>query len=90
MDHDLYFNATRIPGDPTIPVDWSRAEIQGRRDAWAMYELLKSELPEFRDSYFMASGPTPTRTASTCAGSRTRWSRRGRCWKIGAAAAALR
>lgn len=58
MAHDLYFNATRIPGNPTSPEDWTRAEIQGRRDAWAMYELLRAELPEFRDSYFMASGPT--------------------------------
>jgi len=58
MAHDLYFNATRIPGDPTSPEDWTHAEIQGRRDAWAMYDLLHAELPEFRDSYFMASGPT--------------------------------
>src|SRR5688572_11426205 len=58
MAHDLYFNATRIPGDPTNPDDWTRAEIQGRRDAWTMYELLRSELPEFADSYFIASGPS--------------------------------
>ncbi|HET7767717.1 MAG TPA: FAD-dependent oxidoreductase, partial [Chloroflexota bacterium] len=58
MAHDLYFNATRIPGDPTNPEDWTRAEIQGRRDAWTMYELLRAELPEFADSYFIASGPT--------------------------------
>jgi hypothetical protein len=58
MAHDLYFNATRIPGNPTDPEDWTRAEIQGRRDAWAMYEILKSELPEFASSYFIASGPT--------------------------------
>jgi hypothetical protein len=58
MAHDLYFNATRIPGDPTNPDDWTRAEIQGRRDAWEMYELLRTHLPEFAASYFIASGPT--------------------------------
>lgn len=58
MAHDLYFNATRIAADPTSPEDWTRAEIQGRRDAWTMYVLLRDNLPEFRDAYFIASGPT--------------------------------
>ena len=39
-------NATRIPGDNTSPADWTRAEIQGRRDAWRMFELWQAELPE--------------------------------------------
>ncbi|MGB5049512.1 MAG: FAD-dependent oxidoreductase [Caldilineaceae bacterium] len=55
---DVYFNATRFPGDSTDPDDWTAAEIQGRKDAWKMYELWKAELPEFADAYFMASGPT--------------------------------
>lgn len=54
---DVYFNATRTPGDNTDPDDWTRAEIQGRRDAWTMFELWQRELPEFADAYFMASGP---------------------------------
>jgi hypothetical protein len=54
---DVYFNATRIPGDNTDPADWTRAEIQGRRDAWQMFELWKASLPEFADAYFMTSGP---------------------------------
>jgi len=54
---DVYFNATRTPGDNTDPADWTRAEIQGRRDAWRMFELWKEELDEFAESYFMASGP---------------------------------
>jgi glycine/D-amino acid oxidase-like deaminating enzyme len=58
MAHDLYFNATRIPGNATSPEDWTWAEIQGRRDAWTMFHLLKEGLPEFRDAYFVASGPT--------------------------------
>lgn len=55
---DVYFNATRYPGDSTDPDDWTQAEIQGRKDAWTMFNLWKAELPEFADAYFMASGPT--------------------------------
>ncbi|MCB0060873.1 MAG: FAD-dependent oxidoreductase [Caldilineaceae bacterium] len=54
---DVYFNATRTPGDNTNPTDWTHAEIQGRRDAWTMFEQWQAELPEFADAYFMTSGP---------------------------------
>lgn len=55
---DIYFNAVRTPGDSTDPDDWTRAEIQGREDAWRMFELWKSELPEFEKAHFFTSGPT--------------------------------
>jgi hypothetical protein len=55
---DIYFNAIRTPGDSTDPDDWTRAEIDGREDAWKMFELWKAELPEFRDAFFFTSGPT--------------------------------
>lgn len=55
---DVYFNATRTPGDCTDPADWTNAEIQGRRDAWTMFDLWKEALPEFEEAYFMTSGPT--------------------------------
>ncbi len=54
---DVYFNATRIPGDNTNPADWTRAEVQGRRDAWTMFEAWQEQLEEFADAYFMTSGP---------------------------------
>lgn len=54
---DVYFNATRTPGDNTDPADWTYAETQGRQDAWTMFELWQKELPEFADAYFMTSGP---------------------------------
>ena len=54
---DVYFNATRIPGDSTNPSNWTQAEIQGRRDAWTMFDLWQAELPEFDQAYFMTSGP---------------------------------
>ena len=55
---DIYFNAVRTPGDCTDPEDLTQAEIQGRADAWRMFELWKEELPEFADAYFFTSGPT--------------------------------
>ena len=55
---DIYFNTIRTPGDATVPDDWTHAEIQGRRDAWTMFELWKEALPEFEDAYFFTSGPT--------------------------------
>jgi glycine/D-amino acid oxidase-like deaminating enzyme len=55
--NEIYVNAIRVPGNPINPDDVSRAEIQGRRDAWRMYELWKEALPEFADAYFMTSGP---------------------------------
>lgn len=54
---DVYFNATRTPGDNTIPADWTQAEIRGRQDAWRMFELWKEQLPEFEKAYFFTSGP---------------------------------
>ena len=54
---DVYFNASRYPGDNTNPADWTAAEIQGRKDAWIMFENWKTELEEFKDAYFMTSGP---------------------------------
>jgi len=55
---DIYFNATRFPGDCTDPDDWTRAEIKGRADAWKMFELWREHIAEFAQSYFMTSGPT--------------------------------
>lgn len=54
---DVYFNATRYPGDNTKTKDWTQAEIQGRKDAWTMFENWQRELKEFEESYFMTSGP---------------------------------
>ena len=55
---DIYFNVIRTPGDATKPNDWTNAEIQGRKDAWTMFELWKEALTEFKDAYFFTSGPT--------------------------------
>lgn len=54
---EVYFNATRIAGNPLDPEDLSRAEVQGREDAHAMFALFKEHIPAFRDAHFAASGP---------------------------------
>jgi glycine/D-amino acid oxidase-like deaminating enzyme len=55
--NEIYFNATRVPGNMTDPIDWTRAEQQGRQDAWRMFDIFKETLPEFADAYFFQSGP---------------------------------
>src|SRR5262249_4371681 len=56
-DDEIYIHAVRVPADATDPHDLTRAEIQGRRDVWAMFEAWKKDVPEFKDSYFIESGP---------------------------------
>ena len=41
------FNAVRLPFDSTSAEETTRAEMKGRRDAWAMFELWRERLPEF-------------------------------------------
>ncbi len=54
---EAYVHAVRVPGDATDALDLTRAEIQGRADAWTMYRVWKERVPGFEDSYFITSGP---------------------------------
>lgn len=54
---EAYIHATRIPGDATDAADFTRAEMQGRKDAWAMFRAWKAKVPGFENSYFISSGP---------------------------------
>jgi hypothetical protein len=54
---EAYIHAIRVPGDATDPEALTRAEIQGRIDAWTMFERWKKEVPGFEDAYFITSGP---------------------------------
>lgn len=56
-DDEVYIHAIRVPGDACDPADLTRAEMQGRRDAWAMYEVWRQDVPGFEKSYFISSGP---------------------------------
>lgn len=54
---EAYFHAIRVPGDGSDAADLTRAEMQGRHDAWVMYDRFKKNVPGFEDAYFVASGP---------------------------------
>jgi hypothetical protein len=54
---EVYIHGVRVPADASDPVELTRAEMQGRADAWAMYEAWKRDVPGFEDSYFITSGP---------------------------------
>jgi hypothetical protein len=54
---EVYVHAIRVPGNATDAADLTRAEIQGRRDAWAMFNAWKKSVPGFENSYFITSGP---------------------------------
>ena len=54
---EAYFHAIRVTGDGTIAADLTRAEMQGRKDAWTIFEYLKRDVPAFKDAYFIESGP---------------------------------
>lgn len=56
-DDEVYIHAIRVAGDATNPEDLTRAEMQGRADAWAMYEAWKREVPGFEDSFFVCCYP---------------------------------
>lgn len=54
---EVYVHATRIPADATDAADLTRAEIQGRRDAWTIFSEWKAKVPGFENSYYITSGP---------------------------------
>jgi len=54
---EVYVNAVRLLGLGIDPEQLSRAEQQGREDAWRLFALWQEELPEFKEAYFIASGP---------------------------------
>lgn len=56
-ERELYFNATRFAGNGIAPDDLTAAEIRCRQDAQLMFELFREYVPEFRDAYFVSSGP---------------------------------
>lgn len=55
--NEAYIHAIRVAADASVAADLTRAEIQGRADAWVMFERWKKNVPGFEDSYFVSSGP---------------------------------
>lgn len=56
-DSEVYVNACRAAGSGIDPVDLTRAEVQGRKDAHLMFEAFKASVPAFRDAYLSSTGP---------------------------------
>ncbi|TQK17694.1 FAD dependent oxidoreductase [Microbacterium sp. SLBN-154] len=54
---DVLINATRLRADRTDAEDWSRAEVESRKQAWTMFKLFKERVPECVDAYYISSGP---------------------------------
>lgn len=53
-DGEISINAARVYGNPTDPVELSRAEIEGRKSAYAIARILKKRVPQFKDSYVLS------------------------------------
>lgn len=54
---EVYIHGIRVPANPTDAADLSRAEIQGRADAHAMFRAWKQHVPNFKDAYFIEAYP---------------------------------
>lgn len=54
---EIYIHGIRVPANPTDPADLTRAEMQGRADALAMFEAWRREVPGFENSYFIEAYP---------------------------------
>jgi glycine/D-amino acid oxidase-like deaminating enzyme len=56
-DDEVYIHGVRVPANPTDAADLSRAEMQGRQDAYAMFKAWKEMVPGFEQSYFLEAYP---------------------------------
>lgn len=54
---EISMNCTRQYGSGLVLKDLTQAEISGRDDAWKIWHILRNEMPEFKDSYILNSGP---------------------------------
>jgi hypothetical protein len=54
---EMYVHASRVPGDASDATDLTRCEMEGRAQAWAMFERFKANVPGCEDAYFVSSGP---------------------------------
>lgn len=56
-DDEVYIHGIRVPANPTDAADLTRAEMQGRADAGAMFRAWKRDVPGFENSYFIEAYP---------------------------------
>jgi 2-polyprenyl-6-methoxyphenol hydroxylase-like FAD-dependent oxidoreductase len=53
----VWVNSTRLLGDASDAESLTQAEMQGRRDAWALWRYLQRHVPALAKSEILASGP---------------------------------
>ena len=56
-ENEVYVHGVRVPANPTDAADLSRAEMQGRADAHAMFRAWKATVPGFEEAYFLEAYP---------------------------------
>lgn len=56
-DDEVYIHGIRVPANPTDAADLTRAEMQGRADAFAMFQAWKQDVPGFEKAYFIEAYP---------------------------------
>jgi hypothetical protein len=54
---EVYVHGVRVPANPLDAADLSRAEVQGRADALAMFQAWNRDVPAFADAYFIEAYP---------------------------------
>ena len=55
---EMIVNMTRILGEnPTDPLSLSRAETEGRRQMWELFDFMKRRIPGFEHTHLLFSGP---------------------------------
>ena len=55
---EVIVNMTRILGEnPVDPVSLSRAETEGRRQVWELFDFMKRRIPGFENTHLLATGP---------------------------------
>ena len=58
-DRDIaWINSVRLPYDSSDTKAFTEAEFEGRKSAWAIFNALKTNVKEFKNSYFLFSGPS--------------------------------
>lgn len=55
---EVIVNMTRILGEnPVDPVSLSRAETEGRRQVWELFDFMKRRIPGFENTHLLFTGP---------------------------------
>lgn len=54
---EIFLNATRVDGDATDPFQFSRAEIEARKQVHSLVQFLRRHVPGFAKAYLISTAP---------------------------------